>query len=59
MQRRVAAVRRGFDQIHPIFADHAKRGSVISVHGRNFIDFAGCIAVLNTGHLHPKTIKAL
>jgi 5-aminovalerate/4-aminobutyrate aminotransferase len=27
---------------------------VIDVEGREFIDFAGGIAVLNTGHLHPK-----
>ncbi|AFM34886.1 MULTISPECIES: 4-aminobutyrate--2-oxoglutarate transaminase [Stutzerimonas stutzeri subgroup] len=59
MQRRVAAVPRGVGQIHPIFADHAKNSSVVDVEGREFIDFAGGIAVLNTGHLHPKIIKAV
>ena len=53
MQRRVAAVPRGVGQIHPIFADHAKNSSVVDVVGREFIDFAGGIAVLNTCHLHP------
>jgi len=59
MQRRVAAVPRGVGQIHPIFADHAKNSSVVDVEGREFIDFAGGIAVLNTGHLHPTIIKAV
>lgn len=59
MQRRVAAVPRGVGQIHPIFADHAKNSSVVDVEGREFIDFAGGIAVLNTGHLHPKIVKAV
>ncbi|CAM5509707.1 4-aminobutyrate--2-oxoglutarate transaminase OS=Stutzerimonas stutzeri OX=316 GN=gabT PE=4 SV=1 [Stutzerimonas stutzeri] len=59
MQRRVAAVPRGVGQYHPIFADHAKNSSVVDVEGREFIDFAGGIAVLNTGHLHPKIVKAV
>ena len=59
MQRRVAAVPRGVGQIHPIFADHARNSLVVDVEGREFIDFAGGIAVLNTGHLHPKIIAAV
>ncbi|NVL44268.1 aminotransferase class III-fold pyridoxal phosphate-dependent enzyme, partial [Pseudomonas syringae pv. actinidiae] len=52
MQRRHAAVPRGVGQIHPIFAASAKNATVTDVEGREFIDFAGGIAVLNTGHLH-------
>ncbi|WP_079204288.1 4-aminobutyrate--2-oxoglutarate transaminase [Pseudomonas sp. CC6-YY-74] len=59
MQRRTAAVPRGVGQIHPIFADRAENATVIDVEGREFIDFAGGIAVLNTGHLHPKVIAAV
>ncbi|WP_339081545.1 4-aminobutyrate--2-oxoglutarate transaminase [Pseudomonas sp. TMP9] len=59
MKRREAAVPRGVGQIHPIFADTAKNVTVIDVEGREFIDFAGGIAVLNTGHLHPKVIAAV
>ncbi|MGE8394041.1 MAG: 4-aminobutyrate--2-oxoglutarate transaminase [Pseudomonas sp.] len=59
MQRRVAAVPRGVGQIHPIFADSAKNATVTDVEGREFIDFAGGIAVLNTGHVHPKIIAAV
>ncbi len=59
MQRRVAAVPRGVGQIHPIFVDTAKNSTVIDVEGRELIDFAGGIAVLNTGHLHPKVVAAV
>ena len=59
MQRRIAAVPRGVGQIHPIFAEHAHNCSVVDVEGREYIDFAGGIAVLNTGHLHPKIVQAV
>ncbi|WP_246883491.1 aminotransferase class III-fold pyridoxal phosphate-dependent enzyme, partial [Pseudomonas protegens] len=59
MKRREAAVPRGVGQIHPIFADSAKNATVTDVEGREFIDFAGGIAVLNTGHVHPKIIAAV
>ncbi|KIU52307.1 MULTISPECIES: 4-aminobutyrate--2-oxoglutarate transaminase [Pseudomonas] len=59
MQRRVAAVPRGVGQIHPIFAESARNATVTDVEGREFIDFAGGIAVLNTGHVHPKIIAAV
>ncbi|MCP2075527.1 UNVERIFIED_ORG: 5-aminovalerate/4-aminobutyrate aminotransferase [Pseudomonas lini] len=59
MARRTAAVPRGVGQIHPIFAESAKNATVTDVEGREFIDFAGGIAVLNTGHLHPKIIAAV
>jgi 5-aminovalerate/4-aminobutyrate aminotransferase len=59
MQRRTAAVPRGVGQIHPIFAASAKNATVTDVEGREFIDFAGGIAVLNTGHLHPKVVAAV
>ncbi|MDR9753353.1 4-aminobutyrate--2-oxoglutarate transaminase [Pseudomonas sp. SZMC_28357] len=59
MARRTAAVPRGVGQIHPIFAESAQNATVTDVEGREFIDFAGGIAVLNTGHVHPKIIAAV
>ena len=59
MQRRVAAVPRGVGQIHPIVAERAENATVWDVEGREYIDFAGGIAVLNTGHLHPKVVAAV
>ena len=59
LQRRQAAVPRGVGQIHPIVAERAENSTVWDVEGREYIDFAGGIAVLNTGHLHPKVIAAV
>lgn len=59
MQRRSDAVPRGVGQIHPVFADRAENCRVWDVEGREFLDFAGGIAVLNTGHLHPKIVSAV
>ncbi|MCG9962760.1 MAG: 4-aminobutyrate--2-oxoglutarate transaminase [Shewanella sp.] len=59
MARRQAAVAAGVGQIHPIFTARAENASVWDVEGREFIDFAGGIAVLNTGHLHPKVKAAV
>ena len=58
-QRRVDAIPRGVGQIHTIFADRAENSTVWDVEGREFLDFAGGIAVLNTGHLHPKIVAAV
>ncbi len=55
MQRRTAAVPRGVGQIHPIFAESAKNATVTDVEGREFIDFAGGIAVLNTRPPAPES----
>ena len=59
MHRRSNAVPRGVGQIHPIFADRAENCRVWDVEGREYLDFAGGIAVLNTGHLHPEIVSAV
>jgi len=59
LQRRHATVARGVGQIHPIVAERAENATVWDVEGREYIDFAGGIAVLNSGHLHPKVIAAV
>ncbi|MNO79657.1 5-aminovalerate aminotransferase DavT [compost metagenome] len=58
-QRRMDAIPRGVGQIHQIFADRAENATVWDVEGREYLDFAGGIAVLNTGHLHPKVMAAV
>ncbi|CEA04243.1 4-aminobutyrate aminotransferase [Pseudomonas saudimassiliensis] len=59
MQRRERAVPRGVGQIHPVFIERAENATIWDVEGRQYIDFAGGIAVLNTGHRHPKVIEAV
>jgi 4-aminobutyrate aminotransferase/(S)-3-amino-2-methylpropionate transaminase len=59
LARREAAVARGVGHAHTIFAERAVNAEVWDVEGRRFIDFAGGIAVLNTGHCHPRVIAAV
>ena len=59
MARRNAAVARGVGHTHQIFAARADNAEVWDVEGKRYIDFAGGIAVLNTGHRHPKVIAAV
>jgi len=58
IKRREAAVARGVASAAPVFAEHAENAELWDVEGKRFIDFAGGIAVLNTGHRHPKVIAA-
>lgn len=57
--RREAAVVRGISNMLPVYVDRAENAEVWDVEGRRFIDFAGGIAVLNTGHRHPKVMEAV
>jgi 4-aminobutyrate aminotransferase / (S)-3-amino-2-methylpropionate transaminase / 5-aminovalerate transaminase len=56
--RRNAAVPRGVAHATPVFAAHADNAEIWDVNGNRYIDFAGGIAVLNTGHRHPAVIAA-
>jgi 4-aminobutyrate aminotransferase/(S)-3-amino-2-methylpropionate transaminase len=56
--RREAAVARGVASAAPIYASHAENAELWDVEGRRYIDFAGGIAVLNTGHRHPAVVAA-
>ena len=58
LERRQAAVPRGVSSATPVFIDHAENSEIWDVEGRRFIDFAGGIAVLNTGHRHPRVMAA-
>ena len=58
LARREAAVPRGVASAAPVFAAHAENAELWDVEGNRYIDFAGGIAVLNTGHRHPKVVEA-
>jgi len=58
-QRRVAAVPRGVSHATAIYAKRAKNGEIWSEDGKRYIDFAAGIAVVNTGHQHPKVVAAV
>ncbi|WP_395701445.1 aminotransferase class III-fold pyridoxal phosphate-dependent enzyme, partial [Aquabacterium sp.] len=59
MARRRAALPAGLGQAHEIFVERAENAEVWDVEGRRYIDFAGGIAVLNTGHRHPRLVAAV
>lgn len=58
-RRRAAAIPRGVGNALQVYADRAANGEIWDVEGRRYIDFASGIAVLNTGHLHPRVQGAV
>lgn len=59
MARRAAAIPRGIGNAHAIFAERALNSEIWDVEGKRYIDFCAGIAVVNTGHCHPKVIAAV
>ena len=57
--RRVAAVPRGVSHATAIYAKRAKNAEIWSEDGKRYIDFGAGIAVVNTGHQHPKVVAAV
>lgn len=55
--RRDRAVPRGVANALPVFIDRAQGAELWDVEGKRYIDFGSGIAVVNTGHGHPR-IKA-
>ena len=59
MARKAAATPRGVGVMGNFFADHAENAELWDIEGRRYIDFAGGIAVMNTGHRHPRIVAAI
>ncbi|MGX5831810.1 4-aminobutyrate--2-oxoglutarate transaminase [Mesorhizobium sp. 43Arga] len=57
--RRADAISRGVGVTTQIYAERAENAELWDVEGRRYIDFAAGIAVVNTGHRHPKVIDAV
>jgi 4-aminobutyrate aminotransferase/(S)-3-amino-2-methylpropionate transaminase len=57
--RRTASVPHGIATAYPKFVAKAENSEIWDVEGNRYVDFAGGIAVLNTGHRHPKVIEAV
>jgi len=58
-ERRTNSIARGVGVTTHIYADRAENSEIWDVEGRRYIDFASGIAVLNTGHRHPKVMAAV
>lgn len=59
LARRTKAVPRGVSNSTAIYTQRAQNAEMWDVEGRRYIDFAAGIAVLNTGHNHPRVIAAV
>lgn len=57
--RKGTAIARGVGVMTPVYADRAENAEIWDVEGNRYIDFAAGIAVVNTGHRHPKVIEAV
>ncbi|MBL4613573.1 MAG: 4-aminobutyrate--2-oxoglutarate transaminase [Magnetovibrio sp.] len=57
-QRRDVAIAQGVGT-RTIYADKADNAQLWDVDGKRYIDFAAGIAVVNTGHRHPKVMAAV
>ncbi|WP_454763987.1 4-aminobutyrate--2-oxoglutarate transaminase [Cupriavidus campinensis] len=59
VRRKDAATPRGVGVMCNFYADRAENSEIWDVEGKRYIDFAAGIAVLNTGHRHPRLVAAL
>jgi 4-aminobutyrate aminotransferase/(S)-3-amino-2-methylpropionate transaminase len=58
-KRRLAVVAKGVGSVVSAYVDHASKGTVTDVDGREWIDFASGIAVTNVGNAAPKVVEAV
>lgn len=58
-ERRLNATPRGVGVMCDFYAARAENSTLWDVEGNEIIDFASGIAVLNTGHRHPKVVAAI
>ena len=57
--RRMAAVPRGIGNVTAIYPKRALNAEIWSEEGQRYIDFGAGIAVVNTGHQHPRIVQAV
>lgn len=58
-QRRLDATPRGVGVMCDFYAQSAENSTITDIEGNQYIDFAAGIAVLNTGHRHPRLVQAV
>jgi hypothetical protein len=59
LTRRNTAVVRGIGHTTPLSASRARNAELWDVEGKRYVNFSGGIAVVNTGHCHPRIIAAV
>jgi 4-aminobutyrate aminotransferase len=58
-QRKNDATPRGVAVLESFYAARAQNAELWDIEGRRYIDFGSGIAVLNTGHRHPRVVDAV
>ncbi len=59
IERDHAVISPSYPRGYPFVMDHGRGSEVWDVDGNRFLDFMGGIAVVSTGHAHPKVVKAI
>ena len=49
----------GYASMNPVYVSSARGALILDVEGREYIDFAGGIGVMNVGHSHPRVVAAI
>ncbi len=58
-QRKQNVFARGMGNMLPVYVAKALNAEIWDIEGKRYIDFAGGIAVVNTGHSHPRIVAAV
>ena len=59
IKRDSAVISPSYPRSYPFVMDHGKGSEVWDVDGNRYLDFMAGIAVVSTGHAHPKVVKAI
>lgn len=59
VERDQAVISPSYPRGYPFVMDHGRGVEVWDVDGNRFLDFSAGIAVVSTGHSHPKVVKAI
>lgn len=59
VRRDQAVISPSYPRGYPFVMDHGRGTEVWDVDGNRFLDFAAGIAVVSTGHSHPRVVKAI
>lgn len=59
VERDRAVISPSYPRDYPFVMDHGKGSEVWDVDGNRFLDFAAGIAVVSTGHAHPRVVEAI
>jgi 4-aminobutyrate aminotransferase len=59
IKRDAEVVSPSYTRCYPLVADHGEGAIIEDVDGNRFLDFNAGIAVVSTGHCHPRVVKAI